>query len=396
MDPVRNPYAPGSGRKPAALVGRDGVLDGWSVSLQRAEAGTIDPPFVLYGLRGVGKTVLLSQLGRDARDRDWIVAQIEAGSGRSLRELLGEALYEPLSDLSRPSAGKRLLRALKTAASFKASYDSTGQWTFGVDLSDIGGGGADSGILSTDLRKIIKDVSLAAWEEGSGLAILIDESQDLERDELTTLAAIAHAAAQEGWPVLFAFAGLPSLPQILAEARSYTERFRFEPIMRLREDDAARAVIEPAEMQGVQWAPEAVAHLVAGAGRYPYFIQQFGQESWKFADASPITLTDARLGVLEGLRQLDNGFFRARWDRATKSEKRYLRAMCPEGDDGVASSVVAERLGKSLQSLGPTRAKLIHKGLVYAPDHGVVGFTVPGMAHFIKRQPEDTDVHSTR
>lgn len=388
MDPVLNPYAPGPGRRPAALVGRDGVLEGWAVSLQRAENGIADPPYVIYGLRGVGKTVLLSRLGQDARRRDWIVAQIEAGSGQSLRELLGEALYEPLSDLSRPSAGKRLLRAFKTAASFKASYDTTGRWTFGIDLSEIGGGGADSGILSTDLRKIVKDVSFAAAEEGAGLAVLIDESQDLERTELTTLAAIAHAAAQEGWPVLFAFAGLPSLPQILSEAKSYTERFRFESIERLREDDAVRAVTEPARMQGVEWEPAAVAHVVEASGRYPYFIQQFGQESWKFAERSPISPTAARLGVLEGLRQLDNGFFRARWDRATASEKKYLRAMCPEGDDGVGSGEVAARLGKSLQSLGPTRAKLIHKGLVYAPDHGIVGFTVPGMAHFIARQPE--------
>lgn len=396
MDPVRNPYAPGSGRTPAALVGRDGVRQEWAVSLQRAETGVVDPPFVLYGLRGVGKTVLLSQLGRDARAREWIVAQIEAGSGRSLRELLGESLYEPLSELSRPSAGARLLRALKTAMSFTASYDSTGRWSFGLDLSESIGGGADSGILSTDLRKVLTDVSLAAAEAGKGLAVLIDESQDLDREELTSLAAIAHAAAQEGWPLLFVFAGLPSLPQMLAEARSYTERFRFEPIERLSVTDAARAVVEPAELHGAAWDPEAVAYLVEAAGRYPYFIQQFGQDAWKVAEGSPITRTDARRGVLDGLRQLDNGFFRARWDRATPSEKRYLRAMCPEGDSGIPSGLIAERLGKSLPSLGPARAKLIFKGLVYAPDHGVVRFTVPGMAHFIARQPEETDVYSTK
>lgn len=102
MDPVRNPYSPGAGRKPAALVGRDGPLKSWATALRRAERGRADQPFVLYGLRGVGKTVLLSEFRRNAVRRNWIVAQIEAGSGKTLRELLGEAFYEPLADLARP------------------------------------------------------------------------------------------------------------------------------------------------------------------------------------------------------------------------------------------------------------------------------------------------------
>lgn len=156
MDPVRSPYAPGSGRKPAALVGRDSVLSKWDIALRRAdERGRTDQPFVIYGLRGVGKTVLLTQLRHDAEKRSWIVAQIEAGSGDNLRELIGEALYEPLHDFTKPNAGKRVLAALKTMLTFKASYDMTGTWNFGLDVSNSSGGGADSGILQTDLRKVI-------------------------------------------------------------------------------------------------------------------------------------------------------------------------------------------------------------------------------------------------
>lgn len=388
MDPVRNPYVPGAGRKPAALVGRDKTLGDWSVALRRAEAGITDQPFVLYGLRGVGKTVLLTQLRHDADARDWWAVQVEAGVGRSLRELIGEGLYEPLSDVSRPSIGRRLAKALKTALSFKASYDATGTWTFGVDLSNASGGGADSGVLETDLRKIVKDVSLAAQEEGVGLAILVDEAQELEADELATLAVVAHRAAQDDWPVLFALAGLPSLPQTLAEAKSYTERFHFRPIEKLSDHDARDAIVRPAAKEGVSWDEMALSHVVTESGRYPYFIQQFGQEAWNCAAGDRIALTDARLGVSVGQNQLDNGFFRARWDRTTAAEKRYLRAMCPEGDEGVGSGEVAGRLGKAIGATGPARANLIHKGLVYAPDHGVVAFTVPGMAAFIGRQVE--------
>lgn len=386
MDPVRNPYSPGAGRKPAALVGRDDALKAWATALQRAERGRADQPFVLYGLRGVGKTVLLSEFRRNAVKRSWIVAQIEAGSGKTLRELLGEALYEPLAELARPGAGKRLVRALRTALSFKASYDTSGTWTFGLDLSGAEGGGADTGILDTDLKKLLRDLSEAAEEEGVGLAILIDEAQDLTVDELTTICTIAHAAAQDEWPALFAFAGLPSLPRILAEAKSYAERFQYSKIQQIDENVVAEALTIPAAQEDAQWDDDAVALVVAKSGRYPYFLQQYGQETWNVAAGPIITERDAERGVLQGNNQLDNGFFRARWDRATPAEQQYLRAMADDGDAGGPSSEIAARLGKKPQSLGPTRASLIAKGLIYAPEHGIVAFTVPGMAAFIGRQ----------
>ena len=169
MDPVRNPYSPGAGRPPAALVGRDSQLERWRVALDRIEAGRTAQPLVLYGLRGVGKTVLLTRFFNTARDRNWIVAQVEAGRGKSLREVLGEALHAPLADLARPSAGRRLLKGLKTALSFKASYDSGGTWNFGLDLTETAGGGADTGMLETDLNKLARDLSEAAEEEEVGL-----------------------------------------------------------------------------------------------------------------------------------------------------------------------------------------------------------------------------------
>lgn len=386
MDPVRNPYSPGAGRKPAALVGRDGALDSWETSLARAQIARVDQPFVLYGLRGVGKTVLLSEFRRRAAAQGWITTQVEAGSGKPLRALLGEGLYAPLADLAHPSAGRRLLKGLKTALSFKASYDAAGAWTFGMDLSGTPGGGADTGMLETDLRKLVGDLAGAAEEESVGLAILIDEAQDLTADELATMCTIAHVAAQESWPVLFAFAGLPSLPRILTEAKSYAERFQYLHVEQLSTDVASQALTIPAAIEDAFWDDDAVEVVVEASGRYPYFIQQFGQETWKVADGPRIVSHDARLGVATGMHQLDNGFFRARWDRATRAEQAYLRQMAVDGDAGSSSAAVAKRLERKPASLGPTRASLIAKGLIYAPEHGIIAFTVPGMAAFIERQ----------
>lgn len=389
MEPVSNPYSPGAGRKPTALVGRDRQREEWSNALRRVELGRSTQPVVLYGLRGVGKTVLLSDFRRSAAEAGWIVASVEAGAGQSLREGIGEALHGPLSDLARPSAGARLLRALKTAVSFKASYDASGVWGFGVDLSEVAGGGADTGSFETDLRKIIHDVAAAAEEEGTGLAVLIDEAQDLPAAELTALCAIAHRAAQEDWRVVFALAGLPSLPGILAEAKSYSERFKYETVEALDAALAREALIQPAQLESVRWEAAAIDLIVAESGGYPYFLQQYGQDTWNAAETSPITHVDARVGAESGRAALDAGFYRARWDRATNAEKAYLTAMAQDGDNGSGSGEIAARLARKPTSLGPVRAKLIAKGLIYAPDHGVVAFTVPGMASFITRQRPD-------
>jgi hypothetical protein len=386
VDPVLNPYSPGAGRKPAALVGRDQPRADWGTALDRVAIGRSNQPFVLYGLRGVGKTVLLSDFRRAAADRGWIVAQVEAGSDKSLREALGEALHSPLADLARPSVGKRLAKALKTALSFKASYDSSGTWNFGLDFSDVAGGGADTGVLETDLRKLIQDLAGAAEEEGIGLAILIDEAQDLSSAELVAMCAIAHSAGQDDWRVVFAFAGLPSLPRVLAEAKSYAERFNYQKIEELKGKSAAEALTKPAADDGVEWDPRAVELLVTESGGYPYFLQQFGQDTWNDAAGPSIRYDDARVGVARGRAALDGGFFRARWDRATRAEQAYMRAMAADGDAGSSSGEVASRLARKAASFGPIRASLIAKGLVYAPEHGVVAFTVPGMAAFISRQ----------
>ncbi|MEP9395633.1 ATP-binding protein [Gordonia sp. VNQ95] len=387
MDAVGNPYSPGAGRRPAALVGRDPAIAEWQNSLRRAEKDRIDSPQVLIGRRGVGKTVLLARFASEARERDWVVARIEASHDLNFREALGEALYEPLSDMVRPGVGERVVKALKTASSFKASYSSDGVWSFGLDFTASPGGGADTGVIETDLRKLIRELADAAASIGVGLAVLIDEAQDLEVDDLRALCVVAHQAAQDDWRFLLAFAGLPSLRGMLAQARSYSERFRYVGVEELDESAARAALILPARDEGVEWSDAALDEVITASGCYPYFLQQFGKETWDVAGGSPIDRRDAAYGIALGNNHLDRGFFSVRWDRATKAEKDYMRAMAQDSGEDSQSGEIASRLGRSIGSLGPTRANLISKGLVFAPNHGVVAFTVPHMHLFIAKQP---------
>jgi hypothetical protein len=387
METALNPYVPGAGRQPVALVGRDEDIRRWGVALDRIEAGRDAQPLALYGLRGVGKTVLLNRFARQAQGREWLVARIEARAGASIRQLVAEELQQPLAELARPGVGERVLRALKTALSFRASYDASGQWGFGLDLSGVSGGNAATGDLETDLSTLLRDLTAVAAERGRGVALLIDEAQDVDFEELVAICAIVHRMTQDQAPLTVALAGLPSLPRVLTEAKSYAERlFHYLPIGALGPSEARQALVASAEAEDVAWSGEALELTLAAAEGYPYFLQQFGQEAWEVATTTPITLTDAQLGIARGQRLLDNGFFRARWERATTGEKRYLRAMAVDGSTASNSTDVAERLGKKASSLSLVRAKLINKGLLYAPDHGQVAFTVPGMADFINRQ----------
>ena len=172
---------------------------------------------------------------------------------------------------------------------------------------------------------------------------------------------------------------------------SYAERlFDYRSIGRLEEADAAEALVAPAQKGLAEWEPDAVDVVLAASGGYPYFIQQFGQTASDAAATSPISSAVANTGVELGRAKLDNGFFRARWDRATRTEREFMAAMSVDGDAPSETGIVGKRLRKTIHSLGPARANLIAKGLVWAPEHGQIAFTVPGMSAFIERETART------
>jgi len=388
MDERNNPYSPGAGLRPAAFVGRDAELQDWSVALDRIENARSARPVVLHGLRGVGKTVLLGEFHQQAEDHKWVSVMIEANTGRTLREALARALYPVVRELVRPKAGDKLKKALATFKAFSVKVDASGAWSFGLDVAPAQGRG-DSGELETDLSELIKDLAEAAQEQNRGLAILIDEAQDLNNDELKALCAICHQGGQRGWPFLLALAGLPNLPKVLSEAKSYAERlFTYREITQLRQDAARQALTEPAAGEGVSWEEAAVSYVVKEARSYPYFLQEYGQATWNAAGGTTLTYDDARVGAVSGQAHLDAGFYRARWERAAPAQRAYLQAMAQDGDGPSQSGEVAARLGKTPTGVGPIRDSLIKKGLIYSPEHGQIAYTVPGMADFIARQPQ--------
>jgi hypothetical protein len=403
VDPIRNPYAPGAGQRPPELAGRDEQLRAFDVVLERVARGRPERSLVLTGLRGVGKTVLLNALRSAAVRRHWGSGKLEARPDQSLRRPLSSALHQAVRELGHPQGDDvdHVLGVVRSFAEREAGSSAKlrERWSPGIDAPAVRGR-ADSGDIEIDLVELLADVGGLAADLGKGVAVFIDEMQDLGPDDVSALCAACHELSQSGLPVIVVGAGLPHLPAVLSASKSYSERlFSYQRIDRLAREAADRALVAPAEEEGASYGPGALAAMYAATGGYPYFIQAYGKAVWDIATESPITDDDVAKASPEAEAELAVGFFGSRYERATPGEREYLRAMSdvaadiaqsePESVDEISSvptSDVAAALGKKPQSLSPARDALLKKGLIYSGERGRIAFTVPHFGRYLREQ----------
>ncbi len=409
MDPIRNPYAPGAGQRPPELAGRDTELTAFDVVLERVAKGRPERSLVLTGLRGVGKTVLLGALRSAAVRRSWGTGKLEARPDTSLRRQLSAALHLAIRELGpqtgAPTSGfggerDHVLGVLKAFALRDAGPAAKlrDRWQPGIDVPAVSGR-ADSGDIEIDLVELLTDIAGLASETERGVALFIDEMQDIAADEISALCAACHEISQQRLPLIVVGAGLPHLPAVLSASKSYSERlFKYARIDRLDRTAADLALTAPAEDEAAQWTPQALAAMYELTAGYPYFVQAYGKVAWDVAPSSPITADDVRVAEPEAAAELAVGFFGSRYERATPGEREYLRAMADveyeqskspaeENQDlvlTVPTASVAEFLSRKAQSLSPARDGLLKKGLVYSGERGRIAFTVPHFGQYLR------------
>ncbi|MET8993900.1 ATP-binding protein [Amycolatopsis sp. Hca4] len=392
MDPIRNPFAPGAGQRPPELAGRERELKAFEVVLERVARGRPERSLVLTGLRGVGKTVLLGELRAMALRHKWGAGKIEARPDAELRRPLSAALHRAIRDLAvrhrAPDRVEEVLGVLKAFAlrANKPDAKLRDRWQPGIDVP-AAQGRADSGDIEIDLVELFTDVAELAADVGTGVALLIDEIQDLQPDDVSALCAACHELSQSGAPLVVVGAGLPHVPAVLSASKSYSERlFRYARIDRLSREDADFAVMAPIEREDAGIEPEALDALFDASGGYPYFIQAYGKAAWDAAPSDPITVKDVQVAAPEAESELAVGFFGSRYERATPAEREYLQAMASltQGRDEPAGTAdVAVFLGRKPSSLSPARDSLMKKGLVYSAERGQIAFTVPHFGHYL-------------
>ncbi len=386
MDPVRNPFVPGAGSQPPELAGRSAIIDEANIALQRVIQRRPSQSQILLGLRGVGKTVLLNKIRRNAESYGHLVSFIEAPEGKSLSELLYPKLYKVLLDLSlAEKARAKAHRAMRALAGFVRMIKvSIGEVAISVDPEP---GVADSGNLEYDLSDLLVRVGEAVADAGRAWTLLIDEIQYLTESDLAALIVALHRASQDNLPILFFGAGLPQAAGLTGEAKSYSERlFTFPQVGPLDKAAANSAIRHPIEQEGEKIDDDALDEIFDQTKGYPYFLQEWAYQAWNLADHSPIARSDIIAASNAALKRLDDGFFTVRMDRLTPRERGYVIAMAQLGRGPYRSADVAARLGQPIQTLGPLRASIIKKGVIYSPAHGDIDFTVPMFDEYLHRK----------
>ena len=384
----RNPYTPDMGAPPPFLAGRDAELEYFDEMLRQLSAGGTQKHLILTGLRGVGKTVLLNEFETACEAAGWPGEARELAEGSRVAHVVARSARRALVEMSATRrAGETVRRALRVLKAFALTV---GDVTFSIDVDALDGV-ADSGDLAEDMRDLMVEVGLAAQANDTGFALILDEMHNLTKPDLEALIVGLHRAKQKNLPVALVGGGLPLLPGLTGEAKSYAERgFEFRQVDALDRLAAAAALEEPARRQGVIWRHEAVERVTDLTQGYPYFLQEYGRAIWRVRGGDSITPQDVKAAERVAREYLDENFFSQRIGKLPGGEQRYMAAIASLGDGPQRTGEVARAIRKDPQELSGFRDRLIKASLLYAPRRGEVDFTVPLCGDYIRRTMPET------
>lgn len=383
MNAVDNPYTPGSGVPPAVMAGRDDIIYSANIAYKRTLKGNFAKCQLLLGLRGVGKTVLLNRINNEAEEAGCQTAFVEASPDTTFPELIIPRLHSILLKLNRKKkAGEDIANAFNRLSGFASMFHvKYGDLEIGITKASA------TGKMDTDLTELLVSIGAAAKNRSTVAILFIDEIQYLRQKELEALIIALHKISQLKLSFLFFGAGLPQIAKLAGEAKSYAERlFDFRSIGKLEPAQAKKAIIDPARRFQVTYEHDALTEIIHQTACYPFFLQVWGSGAWDVAEKSLITLNDIKKATKQALNDLDNGFYKVRYERLTVRQQQYVLAMAKAPSLPAKSGDIADILNISVKKAAPIRDELIKKGMVYSPAFGLTTFTVPKFDDFLRRR----------
>lgn len=391
-----NPYTPGAGSMPAYLAGRDDIINDATKIMDTVINGYPERSVIYYGLRGVGKTVLLNKLEEIADEKAILFEHVEVKEKGNFIQQLTSITAKIIKEMSFSKKAANLAKdfAAKAAMALrnlKMTYDpSGGSITVGIEgMENIDEIINTESLLEDKLTDLFVELGNVAIKTENTICLFIDEMQYMKKDTLEALSCAMHKVSQKRLPIVIFGAGLPRVAKEFGDAKSYTERlFDFIEIGALPDKDARLAIEKPADSLGKKYDTESTNKIFQITDGYPYFIQEFCKIIWNKAEdmnESNISLKLVKSVVEEFYAKLDESFFKIRYDRCTDSEKEFIFAMGKCDKLPCSIKNVAQIMNKEVNQISMIRATLISKGIIYSTKHGEIDFTVPQFDNFLSR-----------
>jgi hypothetical protein len=393
----KNPFRPGAGHMPPYLAGREAEEQEFRRLLEQE---TILENFILTGLRGVGKTVLLEKLKPIAIQERWLWVGTDLSETTSVSEL--NLAIRIITDLSVVTSALTLTVGQTKAAGFRAVSSPILQpvnYTYLLRIYE-----ETPGLVVDKLKHVLEFVwSLIKQTDRRGIIFAYDEAQNLadnvpkEQYPLSVLLDTFQSIQRKDIPFMLVLAGLPTLFPKLVEARTFAERmFRVVSLAQLNDKDRKDAIQKPIQDSKcpIKFSPPSVEIIAELSGGYPYFIQFICREVYDIWIQRIHDGKETAIPVEEITRKLDTDFFAGRWAKATDRQRELLFVIAQLENSGGefavhevvdASSAILEK-GFSNSHISQMLVSLANAGLVYKNRHGKYSFAVPLMDGFIKRQ----------
>lgn len=382
-----NPYRPGAGLMPTYVAGREDILEEMEGFYDALKAGVPTQSVVFSGLRGVGKTVLINRLQEIADEKGVYSRYIEIEEKKDFVSQIASSAQSYLREFSSGERFRKLVqRGMDAIKALSLSFDpGSGSFSLSVQDKDL----YTSYNLTQSLSDVFISIGEVAKKTGQPVCFFIDEIQYMKQEELAALISALHRSNQLGYPLIIIAAGLPKIFKMLSDVKSYAERlFTYREIGNLTPEQAYSAVVEPAKKTGTEFDRDAADLICSITKGYPFFIQQFCQLVYMKCDGERIRLQDVEKTTEVYYKTLDEGFFRARYERCSDAEKLFTFAMAKCSTLPCEIGEVARNLHKKTSSVSPHRAQLINKGIIYSVRHSELDFTVPEYDGFLKRREE--------
>ena len=356
---MKNPFNPSFGIQPTVLLDREEVQ-----SKLVKDIKALDTPYrttLIYGNRGVGKTVFMNSVGKQIdQDPTWITIHLIIGDNMVGR--LAEMIYQ------------------QSTNKIKKVFDQLSDINF-----EIGGLGLKFTLndkQTSNFQLVLKKMLKILDKNNQKVLVMIDEAQEVTG--MVELASVYQVMISEGLPISIIMTGLPKNVQELQNNHVLTFLLRSGRISLspLNYYDIRAQYKQALKVRDPEISPEVVRRAALLSDGYAYAFQLLGYLLWESPDKH-ITMKTIDSIQPEYQAQLSRNAYSKMLEELSIMDQQFVITMAKASEYPVSTSCLRTKLKKKPGYIGMYRRRLMDSQLITPAGYGKLKFTLPLFKQFL-------------